>query len=90
MSGPYTVLLLDDEGCELSNTEEPSMKLARLSITEKSREPNHRGGFAYQDAVRAKILNGAGECVHDRPLRFPHEDPRVRQAEGDNVGEQPS
>lgn len=71
MKGPYTVLLLDAQGCELSNTEQEAFRLARLSITEKSREPDHRGGWQYQDAVRAKIIDATGACVHDVALRFP-------------------
>ena len=86
MSGPYTVLLLDDEGCHVSNTEEGSLRLARQAIRDKLREPNHKGGYAYQDAVRAQILDSQGVIIHDQPVRFPHPDPRVRQAEGDATG----
>lgn len=88
--GPYTVLLLDDEGCEVSNTEESSLKLARLSLREKLVEPGSRpGSYHYGDAVTARILDKDGVILHDVPVRFPHSDPRVRQAEGDSW-DQPS
>jgi hypothetical protein len=89
VKGPYTMVLLDDEGCELSNTEHDNFKLARLAISEKCREPS-KNGYAYGDAVRAKVFDATGACVHDVPLRFPHADSRARQGEGDDFEGVPS
>jgi hypothetical protein len=63
MSGPYTVLILDDQGCELSNTEYGSQREAISMAREKI---NEEATSDYQDWRTVEIRDAAGECVWDK------------------------
>lgn len=64
---PYTVLILDADDCELSNTEYGSKRLAISMAVEKIGPATSE----YQDWRIARVLRCDGECVWDRH-RFPH------------------
>lgn len=63
MSGPYTLLLLDADQCELSNTEYESKRLAVSMASEKI------ASGEYQDWRTAQILDAAGEIIWDKFAR---------------------
>lgn len=60
MSLPYTVKLLDGDGCDLSVTEENSFAQAKRSAIDKTREAG------YDDWAVAQVLDAQGEIIWDR------------------------
>lgn len=79
--GPYTVKVLDLDDCELSVTEEDSLKIARRCAHEKLRSAE----YVDAGAVRALVTDGQGVCVIDMHNQV-HDDARARQGMGDAFG----
>lgn len=63
MSGPYTVLVLDDQSCELSNTEYGSQREAISMAREKI---NEEATSDYQDWRVVHVVDAQGEIVWDK------------------------
>jgi len=63
MSAPYRVVLLDADDCELSVTEENTLREARRSALEKTREPCN------SDWRVAQVRCAEGDVVWDRRAR---------------------
>lgn len=56
----YQVIVLDAEGCTVTQTEEPSLAKAKRSGREKLEEP------CYRDGVKVEVRNDAGVVIWDR------------------------
>lgn len=78
----YQIFVLDADGCTLCNTEESNLRLAKNSAREKLIERDLIDAGAHKVEVR----NEEGVCLYDRFYQTPHEDARVRQAQGDATG----
>lgn len=63
MSGPYTVLILDQDDCELSNTEYGAQREAISMAREKI---NEQATSEYQDWCVARVIDAQGEIVWDK------------------------
>lgn len=60
MSAWYRVQLLDSDGCELTVGEENTLREAKRSALEKTREPGN------SDWHTAQVLDETGRCVWDK------------------------
>lgn len=56
----YTIIVLDADGCTVTQTEEASLKAAKLSAREKLDEP------CYDDGIKVEIHDESGVCVWDK------------------------
>lgn len=59
MSGPYTVTLLDADGCTIACDELDTVGQARTVAREYITDPE------YIDAHKVEVVDAGGECVFD-------------------------
>lgn len=57
--GPYTVTLLDAEGCVMASDELDTITQARTSAREYITDPE------YPDAHKVEVVDASGVCVFD-------------------------